>query len=156
MEMILAPKPKRSILFHKRNREELINVPWYEYENFNKIHLMNPFEIDISPIGSFMNFQDNKLLTHNYSNSLTNLFNVNNLFLENSFNTNNYAKEATTEIIEILSNATKNGLTCNNNNKLCNNFKEKNHLNRGNENESNNKSESKKFPNKSKNVQRRY
>jgi len=107
MELILAPKPRRSILFNKRNRE--VYIPWEESKQIN----CSPFDLDISPISSFMTIQENNnSLLGKATNNSSSLF-ISNFYAfgedfkperKNSYNSyENYENVATTEIIGILS-----------------------------------------------------
>lgn len=129
MELILAPKPKRSFIFNRKQREFIKPV----------IHItdQNPFEIDISPIASFIGYQDKNskrkdIMNHSHSHCLNN---SGSLFCSTLYNFEKIIKEidveelkqrceyeASSEIINILS-ATKEKvklITSNNSNAITN------------------------------------
>ncbi len=96
MELILAPKPKRSKLYNKFNRE----FPKPMELNQNK-----PFEIDISPISSFIKINESSKILNKSNNSLfySSSYAFESLITDFEQRTKNYEAEVTTEIIGILS-----------------------------------------------------
>jgi len=105
MDTISAPKPKRSILYNKLNRE--VNLPCKT--NLNIMHIDSPFELDISPIVSLNNSINNFLTSTNKSNSFhslsySNVYGIEDFICNygNSKKLNNYEYEASKEIVGIL------------------------------------------------------